>query len=248
MRKLTIIIPSLNEARSLPSVITGLVRSLDGIDYKILIVDDGEDNTPQILVQIMCPRVELFRRSGDERNGLSGAVIAGFKRADSEYVAVMDGDGQHPPELIRRMMWMAQYHGNDMVLASRHIKGASADGLEGAMRKFYSSFLRQMPRLLFSRLWYVTDPLSGFFLIRTNCFRPEDLRAIGWKISLEVLLFSDINSYQEVGYCFRKRIGGESKANFRVGIEYFRQLLSLAFRYYFSSSQNRSKKQLSQSK
>jgi dolichol-phosphate mannosyltransferase len=237
MCKLTVVIPTRNEAQSLPRVISDLAGSFNGLNYKILVVDDGDDNTPQILNKMAYQQVEFLRRPVSERNGLSGAVIQGFRRANSTYIAVMDGDGQHPPELIRRMLWLAQNEEIDMIMASRYVSGASADGLEDSLRHFYSGFLRQMPRFLFSKLRKVTDPLGGCFLVRTRCLRLDNLRPIGWKISLEVLLFSDIRSYQEVSYGFRKRIGGESKANFKVGIEYFRQLISLALRYFLPSSQ-----------
>lgn len=249
MCKVTVVIPTRNEAQSLPRVISGLAGSLKEFDYKILIVDDGDDNTPQILEKMAYRQVEFLRRPISERNGLSGAVIQGLRRANSMYVAVLDGDGQHPPELIRQMLWLAQNQEIDMVMASRYINGASADGLEGGLRRFYSSFLRQMPKLLFSKLRKVTDPLGGCFLVRTNCLRLDNLRPIGWKISLEVLLFSNISNYREISYGFRKRIGGESKANIKVGIEYFRQLISLAFRYYFPRSQvRRSNRPISQSR
>jgi len=239
MSKLTIVIPTRNEVQSLPQVITRLIKALDGSDYQILVVDDGNDNTPEILGQMANQQVEFYRRPVIERNGLSGAVIAGIKRANGKYVAVMDGDGQHPSELIRRMLWIVKTRGLDMIMASRYIDGGEADGLENGMRKFYSTFLRQMPRLLFPKLKKVTDPLGGCFMVRMDCLHPTALKAIGWKISLEILLFSDIQHYQEIGYSFCERIGGDSKANLRVGLDYFHQLFSLVLRYYrFSKSFN----------
>jgi dolichol-phosphate mannosyltransferase len=147
----------------------------------------------------------------------------------------MDGDGQHPPGIIRRMIWKAIHDRNDMIIASRYISGGSTGGLDGKFRKFYSTFLRMLPRVFFpERVGEVTDPLSGCFLIKTECLHLDLLRPIGWKIGLEVLLSSSINRYGEIGYEFHKRIGGESKADFKIGLDYFRQLASLAVRFYFS--------------
>jgi dolichol-phosphate mannosyltransferase len=236
MTTLSVIIPTRNEAQSLPCVIKDLQRTLKGIDYKILIVDDGEDNTPEVLSSIKAPNLKLLRRSPECRNGLSGAVIDGLSLTDSVYVAVIDGDGQHPPEIVRRMLWLAQSTECDMVMASRYIEGGSTTGLDGGLRKLYSYVLRQIPRVLFPKLRKVTDPLSGCFLIRKSCVNLENVKAIGWKISIEILLFSNIANYKEISYSFCERIGGVSKAGFKVGLEYFRQILSLQARYYFTDT------------
>ena len=133
------------------------------------------------------------------------------------------------------MIGKAVNNRNDMIMASRYISGGSTGGLDGKLRKFYSTFLRILPRVFFpERVGAVTDPLSGCFLIKTECLHLDLLRPIGWKISLEVLLFSSIDRYGETGCEFQERIGGESKADFKIGLDYFRQLVSLAVRFYFS--------------
>ncbi len=235
MYDLSIIIPVRNEARALPHVLKDLLYSLNGMNYQILLIDDGEDNTPQVIAQMhYSEKVKFVRRPRANRNGLAGAVILGLTMAEnSTYVAVMDGDGQHPAEVVKRMYLMALQNEFDMVMASRYCKGGSGNGLDGVLRKFYSQVLRTLPRLFFpKRLADVTDPLAGLFLIRTECLSLDQLRAIGFKISLEVLLFSYIEKYGEVSYEFQERIGGKSKTNFRVGMNYFCQLLSLVARYY----------------
>ena len=236
MSKLAIVIPVRNEIAALPHVIADLAQTLGELDYRIIVVDDGDDNTPEVIGKMHIDTLTYVRRRVDEQNGLAGAVIAGFAlAADCTYVATMDGDGQHPPGIIRRMIWKAIHDRNDMIIASRYISGGSTGGLDGKFRKFYSTFLRMLPRVFFpERVGEVTDPLSGCFLIKTECLHLDLLRPIGWKISLEVLLSSSINRYGEIGYEFHKRIGGESKADFKIGLDYFRQLASLAVRFYFS--------------
>jgi len=236
MSKLAIVIPVRNEVAALPHVIAGLVQTLGKLDYRIIVIDDGDDNTPEMINQIHINSLTFIRRSVGEQNGLAGAVIAGFTLAtDSTYIATLDGDGQHPPGIIHRMISKAVNDGDDMVIASRYISGGSTVGLDGKFRKFYSTFLQTLPRVLFSeKVGSVTDPLSGCFLIKTECLRLDLLRPIGWKISLEVLLSSSINRYGEIGYEFQDRIGGKTKANFKVGIDYFRQLVSLLVRFYLN--------------
>lgn len=235
MKQLTVVIPTRNEAKALPIVIVGLINALVGFDYTILIVDDGDDDTPDVISCLNLYQVELLRRPSDRRNGLAGAVIEGFLRSDSEYVAVMDGDGQHPPETLPHLLMAAQNEDHEIVMGSRYCQGrADNHGLDGSLRRFYSDSLRRLPRLFFPRLSHVTDPLGGFFLVRRCCLRMDKIRPIGWKISLEVLLFSNYDRYAEIAYEFQSRVDGESKANLRVGLSYFQQLMSLATRYYLA--------------
>ncbi|MGA2910601.1 MAG: glycosyltransferase [Candidatus Microgenomates bacterium] len=236
MDTLTVVIPVRNEAESLPKVVFSLKEKLSALDYRILIIDDGYDYTEEALDRshLLDTNVQYINRPPEKRNGLAGAIIDGvaFAIPNSEFVMVMDGDGQHPPEVTVRMLRRAQTKNADMVFASRYIKGGSASGLEGGLRKIYSSLLRQLPRVIFPKIRKATDPLAGCFLIRSKAVRLENVRAIGWKAGLEFLLFSSIERYEEVGYEFHSRIGGESKANATVGLRYFQQLASLAFRYY----------------
>ncbi len=232
MTQLSIVIPVRNEVSSLPWVIAGLTQSLDGVDYQIVVIDDGEDNTPEVVAQMRLPKVKFVRRPQEKRNGLAGAVIHGMKISSGMYIASMDGDGQHPAENIRRMLWKAENETLDMVMASRFTEGGSMEGQEGGLRKFYSRFLRTLPYLLFHKVRIATDPLAGCFLVRSDRLHLDRLRAIGFKISLEILLFSDIVRYGEIGYEFQKRTGGETKTNVKVGLDYFRQLISLMLRFY----------------
>jgi len=236
MHNLTIVIPIRNEAESLPKVISGLAENLSMLDYQILVIDDGCDNTKEALNQLhlLDTNVQYIKRPLEKQNGLAGAIVDGVKIGitNSKFVVTMDGDGQHPPEVVLQMFWCAESTKADMVMASRHIDGGSTNGLDGNLRRIYSNLLGKLPRIVFPLIRNVTDPLAGFFLLRSDCIRLENIRPIGWKASLEFLLFSSIEIYEEVGYEFKARIGGESKANATVALEYFLQLASLAFRYY----------------
>jgi dolichol-phosphate mannosyltransferase len=235
MFDLAVIIPVKNEVKALPHLLKSLTSSLNGIPCEIIIIDDGEDNTPQIIHDMHQESVRFYRRKVEEQNGLAGAVIAGFKMANSKYVATIDGDGQHPAENIWYMFRKAESQKLDMVMASRYKDGGCSDGLDGQLRQFYSRFLRYLPQIFFPKLRNVTDPLAGCFIVRTTALNLDRMRAIGWKISLEVLLFSTIKTYGEICYTFLPRVGGQSKASTKVGLQYFQQLASLALRYYLIS-------------
>jgi dolichol-phosphate mannosyltransferase len=85
-----------------------------------------------------------------------------------------------------------------------------------------------MARLLFPRrLREVSDPMSGFFVVRRTAIDVAALRPCGFKILLEILLSGPPLSISEVGFRFGERHAGESKATVREGGRYLRRLIAL---------------------
>jgi len=75
----------------------------------------------------------------------------------------------------------------------------------------------------------VSDPMSGYFLLRRNLIEPVTLQPVGYKILLEVLARAKPVKIREVGYVFREREKGGSKANFGVFLQYLQHLWRLRF-------------------
>ncbi|WP_263353643.1 glycosyltransferase family 2 protein [Acidicapsa acidisoli] len=102
---LSIVIPVLNEAETLPLLLARLRESLRNIDSEAIFVDDGStDDTAWMLEQeaLQDPAIRLIRFS---RNfGHQAAVTAGLDFANGDAVVVMDADLQDPPELLPRMV------------------------------------------------------------------------------------------------------------------------------------------------
>ncbi len=235
---LSIVICTYNEADCIEDLIQKIKTVVpEHREFELIIVDDSTDSTPQI-IDSMAEKsgwIRLLHRSPGQRNGLGGAIITGIKAARGTYVLVMDGDGQHPPELIEQLLRKAQ-QGYDFVLPSRYINGGSSAGLSNSLRSFYSRVLRMLPRWLFThRIGSVSDPLSGYFLFKRDIIDIHRIHAESWKILLELLLFARWKNFAEVPYSFQERKGGESKASIRVGIDYITHLFSLTRRFYFSS-------------
>jgi hypothetical protein len=95
-----------------------------------------------------------------------------------------------------------------------------ADGL-GPARALISTACGSAAKLLFPfRLRGVTDPMSGFFLVRRSAVNLDELRPHGFKILLELLVrHGDLRS-TEVGFTFADRHAGESKGSLREGLTY----------------------------
>ena len=95
--------------------------------------------------------IRLLQRVGRQRTGgLSGAVLEGIAAARSQWVCVMDGDLQHPPEVIVELLRAAEDEEVDLVIVSRYQPTGSNDGLASRGRKLVSTISSRAgpPRVL----------------------------------------------------------------------------------------------------
>jgi dolichol-phosphate mannosyltransferase len=230
----TIVVPTRDERDN----VLPLTERLEGpgrkLRLELLFVDDSDDDTP-VVIRAMGPRASLrvgvIHREPNRRDGgLGGAVLEGIRGARSEWICVMDADLQHPPELLVPLLEEARRSRADVVVASRYCAGGGV-GDFSAPRVALSRCSALAARCLFPRrLRGVSDPLSGFFLIRRTAVDPAGLRPRGFKILLEILVRSGPLSTSEVPFRFGERHAGESKASLREGARYLRQLIELRAR------------------
>jgi putative flippase GtrA len=127
------------------------------------------------------------------------------------------------------MLVRAEAGGVDVVVASRYC--GSDGGTEFHRgRSLLSRVSTNAAKILFRRsLRGVTDPMSGFFLVRRSAVPFERLRPRGFKILLEILVRARNLRVAEVPFRFGTRHAGESKASLAEGIHYLWQLSLLRF-------------------
>ena len=142
----SIVVPVLNESANVLPLVERVRDALNGHLTEILFVDDSRDSLTEEAVMVAKKfygsdtfTVNIFHRAGDQRWGaLSGAITDGMERALSDQIIVMDGDLQHPPEMIPDMIRSAENY--DMVVASRYVEGGSTIGLDGNIRHLVSNY------------------------------------------------------------------------------------------------------------
>ena len=128
--ELAIILPTLNERGNLAPLVERIEAALGADGWEVLIVDDdSRDGTADEAraLALADRRVRVIQRIG--RRGLASAAIEGFCATAAPYVAVMDADHQHDPELLPAMLDAVQSGAADIAVASRFSEGGSAAGL-----------------------------------------------------------------------------------------------------------------------
>ena len=230
---LSIIVPTRNEASNVGELVRRLRATQLNVPIEIIFVDDSDDETPARISAVPyepSSNVVLLHRSEHERaGGLGGAVVAGLHLARAPWVCVIDGDLQHPPEVLVDIMRKADQGDCDIVVASRYC--ANGDGHRlGAMRLLLSQATTHLAKFAFpSRLKGVTDPMSGFFAVRRAAVNPAALRPRGFKILLEILVRNPSLRATEVPFEFGERHAGASKASMREALRFCVLLLGLRF-------------------
>jgi dolichol-phosphate mannosyltransferase len=103
--ELSVVIPINNEAQSLYRLTKEIVAALRGIQYELILVDDGSTDDTDAEVKRarkLVPDLRLLRHS--RRRGQSAALWSGIRVATAPWIATLDGDGQNDPRDIKAMM------------------------------------------------------------------------------------------------------------------------------------------------
>jgi dolichol-phosphate mannosyltransferase len=252
----SIIIPTFNESQNLVNLVNSINTCVKGQGcYEIVIIDDNSpDCTVDRIIEAFDERkgfflykirdtigiqshkhfliyppknesffIKIVKRK--ERSGLISAIYEGFKSSISDYLIVMDADFSHTPSHINNLIMEIKTSNCDLVIASRYLKGGRIVGWT-SKRIFYSKFATNLSKLLF-RLSNVSDPMSGFFVIKRDVIRKMEFNTSGFKILLEILVKSRSLKIKEIPYTFIDRTNGSSKLNSKVTVDFFKSLYIL---------------------
>lgn len=138
MEKIEFLIPIYNESTCLHELMSRLEKvkqNLSGLDLHILFVNDGStDDSRDILIKL-ASQYDYVRVIDLSRNfGHQYALTAGLDYCDADYVCIIDGDMQDPPELIKDMYELMQKESLNIVYGKRKTRQG-----ETAFKKFTAS-------------------------------------------------------------------------------------------------------------
>jgi len=219
--ELSVVVPTYQERQNIAPLLASLELALGGIQWEVIFVDDhSPDHTADFIRSLAMsnPRVRILERVG--RRGLSSACIEGMMASAAPFIAIMDADMQHDETVLPAMLRQLQSHDLDLVVASRRVAGGSM-GEFAEERVQLSNLGSRISKLVCH--CDVTDPMSGFFVARSQFLRSSvsHLTGRGFKILVDILASSPTPPrIAEMPYRFRNRVAGESKLDTNVALEY----------------------------
>jgi dolichol-phosphate mannosyltransferase len=228
---ISLVVPTYNERQNIQQLVerTGKTLAAAGEPYELIIVDDNSpDGTGGEVRRLQADRpwLKLLVRA-DERD-LSTAVLAGWKMAQGDILGVMDGDLQHPPENLLKLLEPIRDARGEIAVASRYVaRGGVSDWK--FRRKIISWTATLLAMVLPAKIRRVKDPMSGFFLLRRSVVEGRALKPLGYKILLEVLARGNYEKAVEVPYVFEERARGGSKMDLVQVWRYLVHLMRIRF-------------------
>ncbi len=228
--KLSLILPTYNEGSNIQPIIAILSQLLDSVipgEYELIVVDDDSpDLTWKTAAELLpaYPQLRIMRRITER--GLSTAVIRGWQVARGEILGVIDADLQHPPEVLLQLLHEME-RGADLAVASRNVEGGGVSEWSW-IRRFLSRGAQMLGLIILPEvIGRLSDPMSGYFMVRRRRIVGKTLSPVGYKILIEVVARGKIDWIAEAGYVFRERQAGSSKVTWKQYIEYIQHLLKL---------------------
>lgn len=223
--KLTIVVPTYNEAGNLPRL-AEILADLGLENLHLLVVDDNSpDGTGEIADKLAADnsRISVLHRT--EKNGLGRAYVDGMLRAledGADFVVQMDADLSHPAEAVPRMLEVLETTDAAVVLGSRYVPGGSVAADWPWHRKALSTWANFYVNAIL-RL-KVKDVTAGFKAWRAEALRAIDLASVrsnGYSFQVELNYRTVRRGMRiaEVPILFEERVEGVSKMSLAVQIE-----------------------------
>lgn len=222
--QISIVVPLLNEAESLPELSEWIKNVMDdnSFSYEVLYIDDGSTDDSWDIIQDLSSKNFNIKGLRFNRNyGKSAALHVGFREAKGAVVITMDADLQDSPDEIPALYKMVTVEGYDLV--------------SGWKKKRYDPVSKTIPTKLYN---FVTSKMSGISLHDMNC----GLKAYRASVVKNIELYGQMHRYIPViakwnGY---KKIGekvvqhqARKYGNTKFGLERFifgpLDLLSITF-------------------
>jgi len=221
--KITVVLPTYNEAENLPKLVSALF-SLP-LDLTLLVVDDNSpDGTGRIAEDLSkehSGKINVLHRAG--KLGLRSAYLEGFAKAfeaGSDVVVQMDADFSHDPAVLVEMA--RRIESCDVVIGSRYVKGGSLARRWPLWRKALSAFGNTYARTILS--FPLHDVTTGYRMWKRRALEgiPLDrIRSNGYVFLVEMAYVAYLMGYDiaEVPIHFSDRRWGKSKMSFRIQLE-----------------------------
>lgn len=213
--KALIIVPAYNEEANIEKTIENIKREVPEFDH-VIINDCSRDSTKQICEKNGYNVVNL-----PINLGIGGAVQTGYLYGYEhgyDYAVQIDGDGQHDPSFLRKMLETIKEEELDMVIGSRFIE---RKGFQSSVaRRFGIRFFQYLIFMLTGQK--ITDATSGLRMVNRDimeCFSRDYPRDYPEPESIVAILKAGYK-VKEIPVVMREREGGVSSISGRKAVYY----------------------------
>ncbi len=220
--KIILIIPCFNESGSIPNLLSE-IAALNQKEFDTLVIDDGSSDLTFKLASQRSDTIKLPKNMG-----IGGAVRTGIKYAfDAGYdiCIQVDGDGQHPPEEVKKLLSFYQRNQCSVVIGSRYL---DSNGFQSSlMRRVGAKLISIALKSLIYGKQSFTDPTSGFRLMDRSAMAifskhypidfPEPI-SLAWALRKNLAVL-------ECGINMRERTSGKSSISSFKAIIYMIRVL-----------------------
>lgn len=219
--RVSVVIPTLNEAKNLPHVIGKLPADI----HELIIVDGNSTDGTVEVAQELYPSVRIV---GESRKGKGHALAAGFAASTGDIIVMLDADGSMDPGEIKLYV-DALVNGADFVKGSRFIAGGGSTDITG-LRRLGNLFFTTTTNLLFGAKY--TDLCYGYNGFWADVLPVIDLDCAGFEVEtlINIRILKAGLSVAEVPSFESDRIYGESNLRtFRDGTRVLRTIVRERF-------------------
>jgi dolichol-phosphate mannosyltransferase len=221
MKEISIVIPILNESENIKLLVPEISKNIQKLkieNYEIILIDDNSEDQIETVVKNLkkdIKSLKLFLRKKKDKD-LSKSCILGFEKSKYRNILVMDGDFQHHPKYLEKLIKNFDKSSCDIVVGARDLTST---------KKTKLSIFRLGSSFIFTTFLNITlgkktsDPLTGFFLFKREIYKKnrKKLFARGYKI-LSDLIYSSKEKLNiiDVEINFGNRSKGKSKMSLKV--------------------------------
>jgi glycosyltransferase involved in cell wall biosynthesis len=215
---LSVVIPTINEEKSIGGTIQKIKHHLRGMRHEIIVVDtNSTDRTVQIARSLGA------RIVSEPRKGYGYAYKNGFRSARGEIIVTLDADSTYPAESIRSLLGILEKDRMDFISGRR----ISENGMT-LLHRFGNWTITSWANILFGTRF--RDSQSGMWVFRKSLLRKMTLLDNRWPFSGEIKIEAARHGrFKEVPIVYRKREGLSKVSSFSVGAENIKFLFKKRF-------------------
>lgn len=219
---ISIVIPLYNEEKAVGELLSQLQQVLSTVDFlfQLILVDDA--STDATLLNLLSHRklIDFEIISLQENSGHASAIWSGMRHASGEAIITLDGDLQHPPQLIPVFVEEFRDSNYDVIYAIRNDLSSERWTKRASSHLFFLT-----TRYIFGL--HLIPYANDFRLISFDFFNDLTSKSQGVEV-MRALLATHEHSYQRVSFDLRSRQIGETKFTLNKMLKLYAQTLSYA--------------------